>query len=87
MSKKNSWTRREFLHSASASAARSPSYLRVRAPTPFTGRYITHVSVVRVNQIEVTRTHSIGQDEVPDNAIEHIRARRDAFTAAVPMAA
>jgi hypothetical protein len=85
MSKKNSWTRREFLHSASASAAALavvPSAFA--APTPFTGRYITHVSVVRVNQIEVTRTHSIGQDEVPDNAIEHIRARRDAFTRGCP---
>ena len=37
------------------------------------------VSIVRVNQIEVTPTRSIGQDEVADNSIARIQSRRDAF--------
>ena len=45
---------------------------------------MTHISVVRVNQIEVTRTHNIGQDEAPLNSPEHIRARRDAFAEGAP---
>jgi len=52
--------------------------------SPMQGRYITHVSVVRVNQIEVTPTRSIGEDEVPDNSTAHIRSRRDAFARGCP---
>ncbi len=84
-SERNFLTRREFLHSAAGSAASlalGRSALAARAP--FTGRYITHASVVRVNQIEVTRTHSIGQDEAADNTPGHIRARRDAFARGCP---
>jgi hypothetical protein len=43
------------------------------------GRFLTHVSIVRVNQIEVTPEKSIGEDEAKDNRPELIRARRDAF--------
>lgn len=32
-------------------------------PSPLRGRFLTHVSVVHVNQIEVTPTRSIGHDE------------------------
>jgi hypothetical protein len=48
------------------------------------GRFVTHVSIVRVNQIEVTPTHSIGEDEVPDNHPDHIRSRREAFARGCP---
>jgi hypothetical protein len=48
------------------------------------GRYLTHVSVVRVNQIEVTPTRSIGEDEAADNRPERIRSRRDAFARGCP---
>jgi hypothetical protein len=48
------------------------------------GRFLTHVSVVRVNQIEVTPSRSIGEDEVPDNSLEMIRSRREAFLRGSP---
>ena len=81
----NKKTRREFLQTASASAAAlALAPTAFAAPAPFTGRYITHVSVVRVNQIEVTRTHSIGQDEAADNTTDKIRSRREAFTRGCP---
>ena len=50
----------------------------------FQGRFLTHVSVVRVNQIEVTPTRSIGQDESADNRPERIRGRREAFARGCP---
>src|SRR5579871_328297 len=53
-------------------------------PPRMSGRFITHVSVVRVNQIEVTPQHSIGQDEAADNRPELIRSRRDAFARGCP---
>ena len=48
------------------------------------GRYLTHVSVVRVNQIEVTPARSIGEDEAADNRPERIRSRREAFEKGCP---
>jgi hypothetical protein len=48
------------------------------------GRFLTHVSVVRVNQIEVTPTRSIGEDESGDNNPAHIRSRREAFARGCP---
>jgi hypothetical protein len=85
------WTRRKFLSTAAASAATAalvrPSgdaLAYAAGSSPLRGRFVTHVSVVRVNQIEVTPTHSIGEDEVPDNSIEHIRSRRDAFERGCP---
>ncbi len=55
------------------------------APAPrLQGRFITHVSVVRVNQIEVTPTRNIGEDEAADNRPERIRSRRDAFARGWP---
>ena len=41
-------------------------------------------SIVRVNQIEVTPSRSIGQDEVADNSPDHIRSRREAFARGCP---
>jgi hypothetical protein len=79
-------TRRQFLRTTTAAAAATtltPS-LNAFAPTPLTGRYITHVSIVRVNQIEVTPTRNLGQDEVPDNSIARIQSRRDAFARGSP---
>jgi hypothetical protein len=74
--------RRQFLTGAAALAATNPHALA--APSPLRGRFLTHVSVVRVNQIEVTRTRSIGLDEFPDNSIARIQSRRDAFARGCP---
>ncbi|GGG88862.1 hypothetical protein GCM10011585_36200 [Edaphobacter dinghuensis] len=52
--------------------------------SPLQGRFLTHVSVVRVNQIEVTPTRSIGEDEHLDNSPGHIRSRREAFARGCP---
>ena len=85
------WTRRKFLGTAAASAAALTLAPRLHAEpsrasvyTPFTGRYLTHISVVRVNQVEVTPTRNIGQDEAPLNTPAHIRARRQAFARGCP---
>jgi hypothetical protein len=85
------WNRRQFLRrSADSAAALSLSSLSIPAlafgeeRTPLRGRFITHVSVVRVNQIEVTPTRSIGQDESADNTVAHIRSRREAFARGCP---
>ena len=84
------WDRRKFLGGAAAAAslalARPEAAALVNGPGPsaLRGRYVTHVSVVRVNQIEVTPTRSIGEDEAPDNSPDHIRSRRDAFARGCP---
>ncbi len=71
----NSLTRRSSLASAAGAAAgmatvsygqNSPA--AGHAIPPLSGRFVTHVSVVRVNQIEVTPTKNLGEDEVPDNS-------------------
>src|SRR5580704_12070492 len=78
-------TRRDFLRTSTACAAslalgtkalHSQDGGRGAVHSPFLGRYVTHVSVVRVNQIEVTPTRNIGEDEVADNRPSEIRARR-----------
>ena len=88
---KENWSRREFLSTAAgtagslavaASANRALS--EVASAGPLRGRYLTHVSVVRVNQIEVTPTRSIGEDEAADNRPERIRSRREAFERGCP---
>ncbi len=86
-----SWTRRTFLNRTAASAAAlalAPHVSRAQtytaSPSPLRGRFITHVSVVRVNQIEVTPTRNIGLDESPDNTPAHIRSRREAFARGCP---
>ncbi|MGA8044043.1 MAG: DUF3863 domain-containing protein [Terracidiphilus sp.] len=82
------WSRREFLRGAAGSAASlalaGPATARANAVPPLRGRFLTHVSVVRVNQIEVTPTRSIGQDESADNRPDAIRARREAFARGCP---
>jgi len=83
----NYWTRRGFLKSAGAlalAAAGKNAPAWGAETSGLRGRFVTHVSVVRVNQIEVTRTHSIGEDEAPLNSPDHIRARRDAFAGGAP---
>lgn len=87
MQKKGEVSRRGFLGGAAATGAslalmgRRPAFA---ADALMRGRFLTHVSVVRVNQIEVTPTRSIGQDEVIDNRPERIRSRRDAFARGCP---
>src|SRR5579863_8899632 len=86
--KRGAWPRRDLLERAAISAASlaagatnlsSPTQAHGEVRFPLRGRFVTHVSIVRVNQIEVTPTHSIGEDEVADNRPELIRARRDAL--------
>lgn len=85
------WTRRSFLQGVAgcaASAALAPlakgAGLSSAPKSGLHGRFVTHVSIVRVNQIEVTPTRSIGQDEVADNSPDHIRSRREAFARGCP---
>lgn len=84
------WSRRHFLGGAAGSAAAmalgagADSLAFALQPSPLQGRFLTHVSVVRVNQIEVTPTRSIGLDESPDNSPARIRSRRDAFARGCP---
>ena len=79
-------TRREFVNGAlgSAAALSLAGHEALALPTPLRGRFVTHVSVVRVNQIEVTPTTNLGEDEAPLNSPDHIRSRRDAFAAGAP---
>jgi hypothetical protein len=85
------WSRREFLGGAAGSAAALAlgaggmgSKAFAQGVSPLRGRFLTHVSVVRVNQIEVTPSRSIGLDESPDNSPAKIRARREAFARGCP---
>jgi hypothetical protein len=89
MATDDTWSRRQFLINATGAALAAeftPQGALALAPAtpPLRGRFLTHVSVVRVNQIEVTPTHSIGEDEVPDNSPGHIRSRREAFARGCP---
>jgi hypothetical protein len=57
---------------------------RKRTPSSLSGRFLTHISVVRVNQIEATPDRSIGEDEAAENSADHVRAHRDAFEKGCP---
>jgi hypothetical protein len=81
------WNRRQFLArgaGALAASACASEAIPALASSPFQGRTITHISVVRVNQVEVTPTHSIGEDEAALNSPQHIRSRREAFARGCP---
>ncbi|HZY61591.1 MAG TPA: DUF3863 domain-containing protein [Edaphobacter sp.] len=85
------WSRRKFLGRTAGAAAAFAVAARGRdalawnaASSPLRGRFVTHVSVVRVNQIEVSRNRSIGEDESPANSTAHIRSRREAFARGCP---
>jgi hypothetical protein len=87
----NFWGRRKFLGGSAAMAAalaidgaRTGALGVHSGQAGLRGRFVTHVSVVRVNQIEVTPTRSIGEDEAPDNSPDHIRKRREAFARGCP---
>jgi Domain of Unknown Function with PDB structure (DUF3863)/Domain of Unknown Function with PDB structure (DUF3864) len=85
-------TRRKFLGGTLASAstfAFAKGAEKIPIPqsagaSGLRGRFLTHISVVRVNQIEVTPTHSIGEDEAGDNRPDRIRSRREAFQRGCP---
>jgi hypothetical protein len=84
-------SRRDFLFGAAASGASvaianssASAFGTIEQPATLRGRFLTHVSVVRVNQIEVTPTRNIGQDEASDNRPERIRSRREAFARGCP---
>jgi hypothetical protein len=82
-----SLTRRQFLQGAAASAASialADPAASLALASPLHGRFLTHVSVFRVNQIEVTPTRNIGEDESADNRPERIRSRREAFARGCP---
>jgi hypothetical protein len=85
------FNRRKFLSGLAGSAAvlaltsQERSALAFATPiTPLQGRFLTHVSVFRVNQIEVTPTRNIGEDEAKDNSPARIRSRREAFAKGCP---
>jgi hypothetical protein len=84
------WSRRDFVRSAAASAAAlalaagTGSRAFAAGSSKLRGRFLTHVSVVRVNQIEVSTDRSIGLDEAADNRPEKIRSRRDSFARGCP---
>jgi Domain of Unknown Function with PDB structure (DUF3863)/Domain of Unknown Function with PDB structure (DUF3864) len=80
------WTRRQFLTSAGITTAALAMDTRAlnAAATPLRGRFLTHVSVLRVNQIEVTPNRNIGLDEAADNRPERVRSRREAFARGCP---
>jgi hypothetical protein len=87
----HSWTRRKFLSGAAGSAASlaianpgKSALAYAPAKSALHGRFVTHVSVVRVNQIEVTPDRSIGEDEAASNSSDHIRSRREAFERGCP---
>jgi Domain of Unknown Function with PDB structure (DUF3863)/Domain of Unknown Function with PDB structure (DUF3864) len=87
----NNWNRRQFLGGIVSSAISfagagtgRAARLEGAGSTPLCGRYLTHVSLVRVNQIEVTPQKSIGEDESADNSPAHIRSRREAFARGCP---
>jgi hypothetical protein len=85
----NLWTRRRFVGETAgtvAAAALMSGRANASAPHPqaLQGRFLTHVSVFRVNQIEVTPTRNIGQDESAENSPAWLRARREAFAAGCP---
>ena len=87
----NPWTRRQFLGRAAGSVASlalvNPEEVALAyaaETSALQGRFVTHVSVVRVNQIEVTPGRSIGDDESTDNRPDHIRSRREAFARGCP---
>ena len=84
----NDWTRRKFLSRATTSLAFAGIAGKIHAwaavPSTMRGRFLTHVSVVRVNQIEVTPDRSIGEDEAIDNRPDRIRSRRQAFASGCP---
>jgi len=87
--------RRTFVKTAVATAASVvlPRALNARLPSLpsreaglslLGNRFLSHVSLVRVNQIEVSPDRSIGEDESADNTVEKVRARRDAFSKGCP---
>jgi hypothetical protein len=91
MAMEGSWSRRKFLNGALGSAAGlalagtgQSVFGAGKRPSALRGRFLTHVSVVRVNQIEVTPNRSIGEDEAADNRPERIRSRREAFARGCP---
>jgi hypothetical protein len=84
----NKWSRRKFLTQAGTSAAAlavGGHAKNVQASgSALSGRFLTHVSVLRVNQIEVTPTRNIGEDEAVDNRPDRVRSRREAFARGWP---
>jgi hypothetical protein len=89
--KRINWNRRQFLGAATgatlslvAAAAVPNAFGLAERKNNLRGRFVTHVSVVRVNQIEVTPTRNLGQDEAVDNRPERIRSRRNAFARGCP---
>ena len=78
------WTRRKFLSHATGAATALALPAFAASASPLRGRFITHISVVRVNQIEVSPNRSIGQDEASLNTPQQIRARREAFARGCP---
>jgi hypothetical protein len=80
--------RRHFLMTATgaalagwaARATSAPAAAATPSLPPLLGnRFLTFNTVIRVNQIEVTRNRNAGEDEGRDHTAESVRALRDAF--------
>jgi hypothetical protein len=68
-----------------AISARTPSSASPGEHISLIGnRFVTHISLVRVNQIEISPNRSIREDESADNTLDKVRARRDAFAKGCP---
>src|SRR5579859_6408105 len=84
------WTRRKFLREAASTSAvaavlpHSGLSFASETKNALRGRFLTHVSVFRVNQIEVTPARNLGEDEAPLNSPAHIRTRAEAFRRGCP---
>ncbi len=69
-----------MLLALSSSAQSTPA-----SPVPLLGgRYLTFIGLIRVNQIEVTRTQNLGQDEAALHTPEAVRAMREHLAQAFP---
>ena len=66
--------RTQFLAAATALSRPRQQLRPPKRPPRFAADFVTHVSVVRVNQIEVTPTRNLGEDEAADNSPERIRS-------------
>ncbi len=79
------WNRRSFLGGAVALAVSGRGTGAWGMPVaPLEGRFLTHVSILRVNQLEVTPTRNLGNDEAADNSPANVRSRREAFARGCP---
>ncbi len=80
-------TRRQFAAGAAGLALLSKERAHAmpdRLPSLIGGRFLTFNSIIRVNQIEVTRSHNVGADEGASHTPARVQAMRDALERGMP---